>query len=315
MSWRINSVLVILFISSCQQKGEGEKENFLTTRTVVRSNYLIEAEDLQKITLHPNIKLVDFRKREDFEKEHIEGAINIWRSDIEDTSYPYKGIMASPLQIETLFSQLGISNDDTLIIYDDNGLCDAARLWWVLENYDFTQVKLLHGGLVAWKQINEALSALTTDPAPTNFQLSKTPSMKYYSSLEDIKGAIHGNTLILDTRSVDEFSGKRMKKGASKGGRIPESKLVDWSESVNYTGDKKFKSTEELSAIYSQLAAEKRDTIIVYCHSGVRSSHTTFVLTQLLNYTNVRNYDGSWNEWSYFEDLAYDQDSITTLIN
>ncbi len=308
-------MLLALFLSSCQQKGEGEKENFLPKTTVVRSKYLIEAEDLLKIALHPNIKLVDFRKQEDFEKEHIAGAINIWRSAIEDTSYPYEGMMASPLQIETLFGQLGISNEDTLIIYDDNGLCDAARLWWVLQNYDFTQVKLLHGGLGAWKRVNGELSALTSDPIPTNFQLSKTPSMKYYFSLEGTQGAMDRNTLILDTRSVDEFSGKRMKKGASKGGRIPGSRHIDWSEAVNYAGDKKFKSTKELNAIYGKLSADKGDTIIVYCHSGVRSAHTTFVLTQLLNYTTAKNFEGSWTEWSYFDELAYEQDSITTLIN
>lgn len=139
--------------------------------------------------------------------------------------------------------------------------------------------------------------------------------MKYYISLEGTQGAMDRNTLILDTRSVDEFSGKRMKKGASKGGRIPGSRHIDWSEAVNYAGDKKFKSTKELNAIYGKLSADKGDTIIVYCHSGVRSAHTTFVLTQLLNYTTVKNFEGSWTEWSYFDELAYEQDSITTLIN
>ena len=111
------------------------------------------------------------------------------------------------------------------------------------------------------------------------------------------------------------LKGKQQKTGAAKAGRIPNSVCIDWSLAIHYNDDKKIKSIEELEQVYSVLGISKSDPIIVYCHSGVRSAHTTFILTQLLGYKNVKNYDGSWTEWSHFNDLPTEQDSITTLLN
>ena len=104
-----------------------------------------------------------------------------------------------------------------------------------------------------------------------------------------------------------------MKKGAKEAGRIPESIPADWAHSVNYEGDKKFKSLEELEAIYTSILPDKEQPIIVYCHSGVRSAHTNFVLSNLMGYKNIKNYDGSWVEWSHFENYPKVSDSVTTI--
>ncbi len=309
MYWRIN-IAFLLVLSACTQEQKRE-----TTEVVVEGNYLIEADELKKIAHRPNIKIIDFRKRNDYDKAHIAGALPMWRSDIEDDSYPYGGMMANHTKIEALFSQLGIQSNDTLVIYDDSGLCDAARLWWLLQNYDFTNVRLFHGGLNAWKENNGSISSEIPLVKKSVFKLTNTPSMKYYHSKEAMQAAMNSNTVILDTRSEDEFTGKRQKKGAAKGGRIPNSMHIDWAETIDYSGSKKFKPIQELEAIYSQLNLKKDDPIIVYCHSGVRSAHTTFVLTQLLGYKNVKNYDGSWTEWSYFNELPFEKDSLTTINN
>jgi thiosulfate/3-mercaptopyruvate sulfurtransferase len=118
----------------------------------------MEPSELKDQIRHQNIKIIDFRKKEIYKKEHIEDALHIWRTDIEDASYDYKDIMANSLQIEKLFSKLGIETVDTLIIYDDNGLCDSARLWWKLQNDEYDHVKLLHGGIAAWKAIKGEVS-------------------------------------------------------------------------------------------------------------------------------------------------------------
>lgn len=310
MNWGINIVILFLFLSACNKEKVVESEPLLLEDQTIKSDYLIEVEEFKTIANNPNIKILDFRKKEYYDQEHIEGALHIWRTDIEDASFPYGGIMASPKQIEALFSELGINSTDTLIVYDDQGLCEAARLWWILQNYDFNNVKLFHGGLNAWKKIDGNVSTDTPLVKETLFRLTDNPSMKYYTSKEDMQTAVNTNVIVLDTRSQDEFSGKMQKSGAAKPGRIPKSKHQDWAETINYHGDKKFKSLDELAAIYSQIDIKKEDTIIVYCHSGVRSAHTTFVLTQLLQYNNVKNYDGSWVEWSYFDELEFDKDSF-----
>lgn len=308
MSWRISIILYLLIISACKH----EKANDFKK---VEATYLIEANELKGIAQQPNIKIIDFRKKEIYENEHIVGALNLWRTDIEDTSYTYSGIMASKTQIESLFGQLGIATDDTIIVYDDNGLCEASRLWWILQNYDFKNIKLLHGGISEWKSNNGQVTTQIPKVNTAVFKLTKHPKMQYYVSKEQVSDALNSNVVILDTRTSEEFSGKRQKKGATKAGRIPNSIHIDWAETINYNGNKHLKSLKELEIIYSELNIKKNDSIIVYCHSGVRSAHTTFVLTQLLGYKHVKNYDGSWTEWSYFNDLPINGNNITLIKN
>ena len=312
MKLQISVIFFVLAFASCQ---DNTKKTIAATINSPEINYLIEVADFSKIAKEPNITILDFRKSESYQKEHLEGAINIWRTDLENPSFPYGGMMAPAAQIEKLFSRLGIKNGNTLVIYDDNGLCDSARLWWVLQNYDYTNVKLLHGGIEAWKAHKGSVTKDTIAVLKSDFKLPKNPSMKYTLSKEEMLAAIDQKTIILDTRSVDEYSGKRHKKGAFKGGRIPKSKFVDWANAIDYHGGKKIKPLKELESIYTKHLPSVNDTIFVYCHSGVRSAHTTFVLTQLLQYKNVKNYDGSWIEWSSMNEYPFEKDSITTIIN
>lgn len=307
MKLKISWLVLLIGLISCQEEKMAKNKEVEWS-----SDYLIEVDELLVIAEKPNVKILDFRKAKFYLEEHITGALNVWRTDIEDTSYAYGGMMASKYQIEELFSELGIESNDTIVIYDDNGLCDSARLWWLLQNYSFTNVKLFHGGIRDWKLKNGSVSKAIPIVEETGFKLPKNSAMKYLVSKDEVLKYLTSNTIILDTRTTDEYSGKQQKKGAFKGGRIPNSKLIDWSTSVDYNGNKKFKSLDELNAIYAQFGS-KEDTIIVYCHSGVRSAHTTFVLTQLLGYENVKNYDGSWIEWSYFDELPFEKDSLVTL--
>lgn len=276
-------------------------------------DYLLEAEELLAMVDRPHIKVIDFRRREEYDQEHLAGAVNIWRSDIEDSSYTYGGIMASPHQMESVLGRRGIGTKDTLVLYDDNGLCNASRLWWILQNYDFDHVRMLHGGLSAWTAAGGALSTEAPSVESTTFELTDKPSMKYYTSKEQMSRAIGGPAIIIDTRSADEYSGKRHKNGAAKGGRIPGSLHLDWAEAIDHGGDMRLKSLADLEQTFDRFSQSTEKPIILYCHTGVRSAHTTFVLTQLLGYDNVKNYDGSWTEWSHFDELPYEQDSITTI--
>jgi len=308
MNCRISILLLVFVLFACKkEKGE--------VATIIEDNYLIEVESLKTIINRSDIKILDFRKRELYNKEHIIGAIQLWRTDIVDTSYPYGGMMASRAQIENLFSKLGINTTDTIIVYDNNGLVEASRLWWILQNYDFKNVKLLEGGIHAWKANEGEITTEVPKRDETVFKLSENPEMKYYISKEKTIEALRHNVVLLDTRTADEFSGKWKKPGARKGGRLPNSMHMDWVEAINYNGDKRLKPLKDLEKTYNKLNLKKTDSIIVYCHSGVRSAHTTFVLTQLLGYKNVKNYDGSWTEWSYFNDLPFESDDVTLIKN
>lgn len=308
MSWRISFIFLLITFWSCQNEKVSELNE-------LENSSLIEANTLKKHINNPNIKLIDFREKEEYRKGHISGALNLWRSDIEDSSFPYGGMMASKQQIEVLFQKIGVNPDDTLIVYDDRGMCESARLWWILKNYNFNNVKLLNGGISAWKEIEGDLDTITPVLRLSAFKLPEQSTMTHHISKEKLLESLGTNLIIIDTRSEDEFSGKSLKKGAKRAGRIPGSIHVDWANSIDYHGNKKLKSNDAIESIYKNLNIKKTDSIILYCHSGVRSAHTTFVLSELLGYKNVMNYDGSWTEWSHFDDLPLENDYISKIEN
>jgi len=276
---------------------------------------LIECSELNQKDDRDNYKVIDLRKPEKYNLGHIPNAINIWRIDIIDSEKDYGGMMAKKVVIESLFSKLGIKNGDQITIYDDKGLCDAARLWWILDYYGYSKVKLLNGGFTKWKKENYPVSL---DPVILekaiftfdNLSVQKT----HYADINEVKKAItNPDVVLLDTRELEEYTGDFMKKGAYRSGRIPSSSWCNWSETVDYKNSTQFKDLEKLKKIYASKGITPDKEIIVYCQSGVRSAHTTFVLTQLLNYPNVKNYDGSWIEWSYFKELPIEKGVKTTF--
>ena len=118
---------------------------------------------------------------------------------------------------------------------------------------------------------------------------------------------------VLKEKGMNIFARINHSEGAKKAGRLPSSIDMDWANCINYNGDKRLKTIDELENIFKTLNIEKTDPIILYCHSGVRSAHTTFVMTQLLGFENVKNYDGSWTEWSHFDDLPFESDHISLI--
>lgn len=307
-----NSLWIILFLSAVVSCKRGKDTPSPEPETYASVKHIVEAEELLKIQGQEKVVVIDFRKDGQYKKGHIEGALNIWRTDIEDISYPYGGMMARKKDIELFFSKLGIENDAVLVVYDNKGSSDAARLWWLLKSYGFESVRLLNGGLNAWILAGGSISYEMTKTVSSIFTLPVKDTLKVWIGKDELLGMINSsnNVIILDARSEEEFSGKRKKKGAAKPGRIPKSIHIDWVNTIDYEGTKKFKSFSFLENTYKTMGASREDTIIVYCHTGSRSAHTTFVLTELLGYKQVRNYDGSWTEWSQFDHFPFEKDSV-----
>jgi thiosulfate/3-mercaptopyruvate sulfurtransferase len=285
-------------------------------QTPQQYNALLEYDQITQITeSNQDVKFVDVRKSEAFAKGHIPDAINVWRPDFQSYNFQYSGMIAEKEKIEGLLTNMGIHSNDLIIIYDDTANVDAARLWWILKYYGHEKIALLNGGYAEWLRNIGEISTISSSPKLSKYTFKGSENNSIIASIQDVvDGTKKEAVVILDTRTNDEYSGKRKKKGATRAGKIPNSIHVDWVKSVNFEGNMKFKSTEELKNIFEQNGVTDDKAIIVYCHSGVRSAHTTFVLTELMGYKNVRNYDGSWTEWSFFEHLPVELDTLTSTI-
>ena len=309
MSLKNNPILLVLVLTSCIQRSSvGE------LASVPSHNPLIELEELLTSDFSKGYALIDFRPRSAYTNGHIKGAVNIWRTELEDSNKPYKGMMPTKSQLEQLLSKKGLHPNDTLIIYDHNGSCEATRLWWILQHYGFDQTRILNGGWNAYLHAGLLPSKEEPQTTTTAFNL-KGATSEFFIDREALLSLLKTNTPVklVDVRTPGEYHGKRKKKGAYKAGRIPKSILFGWKNALDSIEGHFFLPKEALQERYQNLSPNKEDLMVIYCHSGVRSAHTTFVLTQLLGYKNVKNYDGSWTEWSYFEQLPYERDAETVI--
>ncbi len=320
MIWRSSLWVVLILVGACRGREEVAAPAPAPLQVTEISEYahpesLIEAGELLAIQDHEHVRIIDFRERAAFEQEHIPNALPMWRSDIEDGAHHVPGMMASKPEMEKKLSDLGLSASDTLILYDDQSGVNAARLWWVLRTYGFNKVRLLNGGLQSWKNAQGPLSAATETRPANRFEFPPEEALHFRIDKDDLVSLMKAeHWTLIDARTAEEHSGKRMKKGAKNAGHIPGSVNIDWAEAVDYHGTKKFLPPEELKLAYKELPEDKDAPVVVYCHSGVRSAHTSFVLTQLLGYNRVYNYDGSWMEWSALEGAPIKKDSTTLIL-
>ena len=233
-----------------------------------------------------------------YETGHIPGAVKIdWHTDLND---PVVRDYIDGEQFAALLGSKGISRDTTVVIYGDKNNWWAAYALWVFTLFGHEDVRLLDGGRDLW--IAEGRPITTDAPEVT---LVEYPVVERDDSVvrafKDDVLAHFGNPLI-DVRSPEEYNGERKRapaypeEGALRAGHIPTAASVPWARAA--AGDGTFKSRVDLDAIYrDEVGLQDGDDVIAYCRIGERSSHTWFVLTHLLGFEQVRNYDGSWTEW------------------
>jgi thiosulfate/3-mercaptopyruvate sulfurtransferase len=205
-------------------------------------------------------------------------------------------------QFEALMSRLGIANDTTVIFYGDKNNWWATYAYWVFQLFGHTNAKIMDGGRAKWVAEGRPLTREVPSYPPTKYVAQERNDAAIRAFRDEVLAHIQAGKPLVDVRSPGEYKGELLhmpdypQEGALRGGHIPGAKNVPWARAVNPDGT--FKSAEELRAIYEQEQGLKPDDdVIAYCRIGERSSHTWFVLSKLLGYEHVRNYDGSWTEW------------------
>jgi thiosulfate/3-mercaptopyruvate sulfurtransferase len=263
-----------------------------------RNDVLVTADWAQEHIGQPGIVFVEVDEDTSaYDKGHIEGAVKLdWKSDLQD---PLRRDFVSKEQFEKLLSERGIANDDTVVLYGGNNNWFAAYAYWYFKLYGHQDVKLLDGGRKKWELDSRPLSEdAVSRPAAQYRAGEQDTSIRAFR--DEVVNAI-GNKNLVDVRSPDEFAGKLVapahlpQEGAQRPGHIPTALNVPWSKAANEDGT--FKSDDELRALYEEQGLDTSKDTIAYCRIGERSSHTWFVLRELLGHQNVKNYDGSWTEY------------------
>ena len=234
-----------------------------------------------------------------YDEGHIAGAVGWnWQSQLQASLR--RDLISGP-ELEALLGVAGIDNNTTVILYGDNNNWFAAWAFWQLKYYGHGDVRLMNGGRAKWVADGRPLTTDAPSHAAKSYRASE-PNQGIRAYRDAVLGAVSASSVALvDVRAPAEYSGELLapanlpQEGSQRGGHIPGAANIPWGQAVNEDGT--FKSADELTALYGGKGIDGSKETIAYCRIGERSSHTWFVLTQLLGHQNVRNYDGSWTEW------------------
>jgi thiosulfate/3-mercaptopyruvate sulfurtransferase len=263
-----------------------------------RDDVLVSADWAEKHLGAENVVFVEVDEDTTaYDGGHIQGAVKInWKTELQDQ---VRRDFVNKEQFEALLSSKGIGNDDTVVLYGGNNNWFAAYAYWYFKLYGHQNVRLLDGGRKKWELDNRPY---TTDvpQRPSTSYTAQEQDLSIRAFRDDVVKAI-GNLNLVDVRSPDEYAGRLLapahlpQEQAQRPGHVPTALSVPWSKAANEDGT--FKSDDELRRIYGEAGLDDGKDTIAYCRIGERSSHTWFVLKELLGHQSVKNYDGSWTEY------------------
>ncbi|HZU00712.1 MAG TPA: sulfurtransferase [Ktedonobacteraceae bacterium] len=272
----------------------------MQSQAYVHPEVLVDADWVQAHLQDPNVRLIEVDvDTKAYSQGHIPGAVGFdWQKELQDQ------IIRAPLNqahLEDLLGRAGVNNDTTIVLYGDNNNWFAAWALWILKFYGHRDVRLLNGGRVKWVADQREMTTKVPSYPRTTYH-AQTPNTDVRALRDYVMSSLgRQGVALVDVRSPGEYSGELLapanlpQEGAQRGGHIPGAANIPWSMTVREDGT--FKSPEELQALYEGKGITPDKEVIAYCRIGERSSHTWFVLTYLLGYPRVRNYDGSWTEW------------------
>jgi thiosulfate/3-mercaptopyruvate sulfurtransferase len=263
-----------------------------------RAQALVSAEWLLEHIDDPNVAIIEVDEDTSlYEKSHIRNAITFhWRNDLQD------GLirdLISKEKFEALLSKSGIANDTTVVLYGGNNNWFATYAYWYFKVYGHADVRLLDGGRKKWELDGRELTTDIPQVIPTRY-VAKERDLSIRAFRDEVINSI-GSKNIVDVRSPAEYKGELLapahlpQEGGQVAGHIPTAKNIPWSQAANEDGT--FKSDSELNELYAKAGVDFSKETIAYCRIGERSAFSWFVLHELLNLKNVKNYDGSWTEY------------------
>ncbi|WP_019931443.1 sulfurtransferase [Nocardia sp. BMG111209] len=265
---------------------------------MARSDVLVSADWVEENLNAPGVVIVEVDEDTSaYDTGHIEGAVRLdWKKDLQDQ---IRRDFVNREQFSDLLSARGIGNDDAVVLYGGNNNWFAAYAYWYFKLYGHQNVKLLDGGRKKWELDGRPLSQDGVNRPATTYKAAEQ-DLSIRAFRDEVIAAI-GTKNLVDVRSPDEFSGKILapahlpQEQSQRPGHVPSAINVPWSKAANEDGT--FKSDAELADLYAEAGLDGEKETIAYCRIGERSSHTWFVLQELLGHKNVKNYDGSWTEY------------------
>ena len=266
----------------------------------IHPEVLVETDWVADHLNDPSVRLIE--ADEDvllYEIGHVPGAVKLdWHVDVQD---PITRDFIDQQGFEKLMSRWGISNDTTIVLYGDKNNWYACYSFWLFSMYGHKNMKIMNGGRQKWETEGRQFTKEVPHFEPTEYH--SHPMDESIRAFRDdvLSGLKDSNRRLIDVRSPQEYTGELIhmvnypQEGAQRGGHIPTAKSIPWATAANPDGT--FRSAEELRQIYEGKDIARDKDVVTYCRIGERSAHTWFVLTYLLGYPRVRNYDGSWTEW------------------
>ncbi|HEX9028554.1 MAG TPA: sulfurtransferase [Anaerolineales bacterium] len=261
---------------------------------------LVETDWVAQHLSDPQVRIIE--SDEDYllyDTGHIPGAVKVdWFTTLQN---PIRRDFLTKEVFEKLCSSLGISSSTTLVFYGDKSNWFATYALWVFRYYGHSNSKIMNGGRIKWEKEGRPLTKEVPSYPSTSYK-AKEPDATIRAFRDEVFEHIQKKRPLVDVRSPKEYTGELLampnypQEGATRGGHIPGAENIPWSKAVN-EADSTFKSPDELKALYESQGIRPDKEVIAYCRIGERSSHTWFVLTYLLGYPKVKNYDGSWTEW------------------
>ena len=263
---------------------------------------VVQADWLEKNIDDPKVRIIEVSTEAGlYERGHIKNAFKInWYTDLVDT---VKRDIVPIGKFNSLISKAGIDKDSTVVFYGDKNNWFAAWGAWIFNQYGIEDVRLLDGGRVKWEKDARAFTTAVPTLKAGSFKATKVDRSLRANLTGDVLPVAKGikkNVKLVDIRSADEYSGKifapaGFQELAVRAGHIPGAENIAWGLNVNSDGT--FKTVAELKKLYADKGIDGSKAIITYCRIGERSSLTWFVLSEILGYNDVKNYDGSWTEY------------------